>query len=387
MDFTQLLGGMSKETFLKEYWHKKPLLIRNAIPNFEAPLSSDDVAGLSLEEAVESRIIIEKGGKHPWEMRTGPFSENTFTKLPKEKWTLLIQGADHWIPELKEILNQFRFIPNWRLDDLMISYAVNGGNVGPHYDNYDVFLLQAEGQRHWHTGQVCDEDTPCIPDTQLRLIENFEQAEDWVLNPGDMLYLPPQMAHHGIAIGECMTYSIGFKAPSKSEVLLNYVERHIERYTQEDRYKDPDLALQPSGLIADQSIDKIQDILKELASDRDAIATWLGEYASEPKYDNIEALDPEVDEQELNSLIDQGAILLCNEASRFCYTSTTQGTTLFVDGLSYPLVADLTSFARQLCDSLILPNPIESDWLSKPLEVKLIIKLINQGALYFAQDD
>src|SRR5690554_6799721 len=188
-----LLGELSIAEFLQDYWQKKPLLIRNAWPGFKPLLSAEELAGLSLEEVIESRLVQEHG-ETPWQVRSGPFTESDYQALPDSHWTLLVQAVDQWIPEAADLLEHFRFIPSWRIDDLMISYAVNGGSVGPHYDQYDVFLLQAEGQREWRIGQMCSEQSAIVKGPKIRLLEQFDQTDSFVLNPGDMLYLPPKLA-------------------------------------------------------------------------------------------------------------------------------------------------------------------------------------------------
>ncbi len=154
----QLLGGLTPREFLRDYWQQKPLLVRQAIPGFESPISADELAGLALEEEVESRLVLEHGAR-PWELRRGPFAEDTFSQLPERDWTLLVQAVDQFVPEVAEVLKHFGFLPSWRIDDLMISFAAPGGSVGPHFDNYDVFLLQAQGQRRWKIGQMCEADS------------------------------------------------------------------------------------------------------------------------------------------------------------------------------------------------------------------------------------
>ena len=169
----QLLGGITAREFLRDYWQKKPLLIRQAIPDFESPIDADELAGLALEEEVESRLVIEHG-ERPWELRRGPFAEDEFSKLPEREWTLLVQAVDQFVPEVSELLEHFRFLPSWRIDDVMISFAAPGGGVGPHFDNYDVFLLQGHGKRNWKIGQMCDSESPLLPHADLRILAGFQ---------------------------------------------------------------------------------------------------------------------------------------------------------------------------------------------------------------------
>lgn len=280
-----ILGHLSIEEFLRDYWQKKPVLIRNAWPSFEPLLSAEELAGLSLEEEIESRIVQEEGPNEPWQVSSGPFNEETYQGLPKEKWTLLVQAVDQWIPEAADLLEHFRFIPSWRIDDLMISYAVDGGSVGPHYDQYDVFLLQAEGQREWRLGQMCSEESAVVQGPKIRLLEHFEESERLLLNPGDMLYLPPALAHHGIARGECMTYSIGFRAPSVAE-LSQVLADDVSQHSSDDlRYQDKDLSRQAdNGLITPAASQRFRQLLSDILDDDVRLQNTLGRLMTEPKY-------------------------------------------------------------------------------------------------------
>ncbi len=275
-----LLGEITVETFLKEYWHKKPLLIRGAIPNFEGFLTPNELAGLACEADVQSRLISFQ--KKQWKLEQGPFSEKRFSKLPERDWTLLVQSVNHHLQEGVDLLQQFNFIPHARLDDLMVSYAPDGGGVGPHFDSYDVFLLQGCGQRVWRISE--QEDLSLVEGAPLRILQNFNVEKEWTLSAGDMLYLPPHVAHWGIAIGDCMTYSIGFRAPSAEELsgeFLNYLQMNREL---SGRYSDPDLAIQshPAEINADM-VKKVSAILDSLKWGEGDVTNFLGQYLSEPK--------------------------------------------------------------------------------------------------------
>tara|TARA_B110001450_G_scaffold97207_1_gene92261 strand:- start:29 stop:1138 length:1110 start_codon:yes stop_codon:yes gene_type:complete len=212
-------GSISRKQFLQDYWQKKPLLIKNALPNFICPLSPDELAGLSCEEEFESRIITGSIKNNLWSLNNGPFNEDIFSKLPENDWTLLVQGVDRYISNIYNLINEFDFIPRWRFDDIMISFASMGGGVGPHYDHYDVFLLQGLGSRKW---LISTKD--CSPDnylnnTPLRIMETFHEEVVWVAEPGDIVYIPPKVAHHGISLDkECITLSIGYRSYSAQEM-------------------------------------------------------------------------------------------------------------------------------------------------------------------------
>ena len=280
-----LLGDITAEQFLSQYWQKKPLLIKQAIPKFAGLLTPEDLAGLSCESEVQSRLIRRE--KSIWVVEDGPFDDEDFTKLPDKDWTLLVQTVNHHIPEAYDLLRQFNFIPTARLDDLMVSYAPDGGGVGAHVDTYDVFLLQGQGKRHWQWSN--QKDLSLVEDAPLKLLKNFEMEDEYVLEAGDMLYLPPQYAHWGVAVGECMTYSIGFRAPSHQELaseFLNYMqdELHQGKTSITGMYQDADLSLQTAPAeIGGLMIDKVNTALSAITWNTGNIADFLGRYLTELK--------------------------------------------------------------------------------------------------------
>lgn len=275
------LGGMTVERFLKEYWHKKPLLIRQAIPEFKAFFNPDDALAALQDESFESRVIVQNGATD-WNMTQGPLKPRQVPSRKKKNWTALIQGVDLNDASGHALLNLFRFVPDARLDDLMVSFATDGGGVGPHLDSYDVFLLQAHGQRHWKIGKTADETL--VPNMPLKTLKNFTHTEEFTLEAGDMLYLPPQYAHDGVAVGDCMTYSVGFRAPTYRELgvaLLNFVEDNIEI---EGRYADAKLKPQTTPAeLPKTMVDDVYNTLQQLKWDKGWVAECLGCYLSEPK--------------------------------------------------------------------------------------------------------
>ncbi len=270
------LGDMPIATFLHDYWQQKPLLIRQAFPGFSSPLSPKELVNLACDDIDTARLVLEKGGKSPWEVRHPPLRKKDFAKLPATHWTLLVNDVEKLLPEFTEIIEPFRFIPDWRIDDLMISYAVEGGSVGPHVDAYDVFLLQAHGQRRWQiTSQACAEDN-FLPDIDLRIMHEFTAEQEWVLEPGDMLYLPPDVPHYGLALGECMTYSVGFRAPSKADLLEDLLGELMENPAMQQRFRDPQRPLQTDpSLVTDSDLERLTDFVLSALPDRAAVKTWL----------------------------------------------------------------------------------------------------------------
>lgn len=286
----QLLGGLSPQLFMRRHWQKKPLLVRQAIANFQPLLDRAELFELASREDVQARMVIQepaqKSGKaSSWRFRHGPFERRALPALKRPGWTVLLQGVDLHHDAVHDLMNKFRFVPDARLDDLMISYATDGGGVGPHFDSYDVFLLQAQGRRHWRIGR--QKDLTLQADVPLKILANFVPEEEFVLEPGDMLYLPPRYAHDGIAMGECMTYSIGFRQPGRGELareLLQRLAEDAEDLVGVSVYRDPQQAAvgQP-GEIPAQMIEFARDALQGALKDPVALARALGEYLTEPK--------------------------------------------------------------------------------------------------------
>lgn len=321
----QTLANLDIADFVANYWQRKPLVIRQALPGFVDPISPDELAGLACEPDVESRLIIEKPKGNDWQLRHGPFDERDFTKLPTSHWTLLVQAVDLWSEEVAALKRQFRFIPDWRLDDVMISFAAPQGSVGPHFDNYDVFLLQGQGTRTWRLGQYCDDDEPLRPHPSLRLLKNFEMAEEFVLKPGDILYVPPRIAHWGIAEQDALTYSIGYRAPSVADILGHLVDDIGDTLTDRLRYTDP--AIDPGdhpARIPDSAIAHVRKLVAEAMIDDNRIRDWFGRFMTEPKY-------PDQHQQpDAWPLPKRGVVSVAPEA-RLAFTDTN----LFANGRCY----------------------------------------------------
>jgi 50S ribosomal protein L16 3-hydroxylase len=273
-----VLGDITPARFLRDYWHKKPLLIRRALPEFQPLLSREALFDMAARDDVESRLITHF--KKKWQMESRPIGK--LPPITRKEWTLLVQGVNLHNDAADALLRQFRFIPDARLDDLMISYATDAGSVGPHFDSYDVFLLQAHGQRRWRIG--AQTDLSLLENVPLKILRHFKPEQEFVLEPGDMLYLPPHYAHEGVALGECMTYSIGFRAPSYQELGGAFLQFMADTIDLPGRYADP--ALTVSKRPAEISRPMLSQVAAQLAKvefTRDDIAIFLGEYLSEPK--------------------------------------------------------------------------------------------------------
>jgi len=286
MDIDQpltLLGGLTPSQFMKRHWHKKPLLVRNAIPDFKPCVDRTQLVELAGRDGVESRLIVH--GDKGWKMKHGPLARRSLPPFSQKKWTFLVQGVDLHHDGVHQLMQQFRFVPDARLDDLMISYASDGGGVGPHFDSYDVFLLQAHGQRRWRIGR--QKDLTLEEGVPLKILKNFEPEQEFVLNPGDLLYLPPKYAHDGIAEGECMTWSIGFRSPQQGELareILQGLADEAPDRVGEAVYRDPSqpAVAHPAAMPADL-LEFARQALQQAQNDPHLLALLLGEYLTEPK--------------------------------------------------------------------------------------------------------
>lgn len=382
-----VFGGLSMDDFMRDYWQKKPLFVKQALPGFQPFLSGDELAGLALEDEVESRLVIEKDGTEPWQVIHGPLDESRFASLPESHWTLLVQEVNRHVPEVATLLDRFNFIPAWRLDDIMVSYAEDQGSVGPHTDNYDVFLIQAEGKRRWQISSQQVTDADLIPDIGMRIMGNFEPEQEWVLEPGDMLYLPPNVPHHGVALGNCMTYSVGFRAPTRTGMWQHYQE-YISESASEAFYADPDLqATQRPGLISSQVRDRIREIIRSLPQEDELIDDWFGRFISEPMRGSGPC-PPEtpLDAGGFEQAMQQAGICYRSEDTRFAYFDDKNGFRLYINGerIRHPgLTKELGGYIadyRQYHYGMLTP-------FFEAGQGAFLSDLYNQGYLYLILDE
>jgi 50S ribosomal protein L16 3-hydroxylase len=324
--------------FLRDYWQRQPLLIKNALPDFEDPLSAEELAGLSLEPEIESRLIERTADA--WLVEHGPFQENSFSR--GNPWTLLVQAVDHYLPEVAFLRQLIGFLPEWRIDDVMISYANDGGGVGPHYDNYDVFLLQGRGQRRWRLGQYCDETEALLADSELRILDNFVDESEYTLEAGDILYVPPRLAHWGIAIGDCMTYSIGLRAPRINDLLSRWTDQLTETLDPELLYRDPPLTpALATGEITDNSVQAALEQLRSLLAQTPENPDWFGELVTEPRYG-----DPDPPP---SCKLAAETLLSRNPAARLAWSQRADALRVYANGDTVAAPSDCKDLLEQLC--------------------------------------
>lgn len=349
--------GMPAAEFLRDYWQKRPLLIRNAFPGFETPVMPEDLAGLACEDGVLARIVEHDRAADAWTLRTGPFAEDDFPGMPDHDWTLLVQDVDKWDPDIRALLADFDFLPRWRLDDVMISFAAPGGSVGAHVDQYDVFLLQAHGHRRWQI-DASEAMGRGVPSTDfregvaLKLLREFHPTHDWVLGPGDMLYLPPNVPHHGVAEDACLTFSVGMRAPSAGELLGDFVDTVLAEADETVRYRDPDLSPpeDPNEIDADAMRRAIAGLNALWMNDPEQLGDWFGRFMTLYRsVDGSRMPEPARSRIEVEFDLQQGARLLRHPWTRCAWRrdgGTQSQARLYVAGQTFPLpIADARALA------------------------------------------
>ncbi|MBU1215513.1 MAG: cupin domain-containing protein [Gammaproteobacteria bacterium] len=344
-----LLGGLSPQKFLRDYWQKKPLLIRQAVPGFKGLLDPKQLMALACDEDTQARLVTYQRGE--FDLRHSPFVAKDFSGLSKKgQWSVLVQGVNHFLPEATELLKRFDFIPHARLDDLMVSYAPKGGGVGPHFDAYDVFLLQGYGHRRWQISTQADQTL--IEGAPLRILKDFRVEQEWVLEPGDMLYLPPHCAHNGIAEDDCMTYSIGFRTPWHQELAEQFLVYLQDRIDVQGTYADPDLKLQkhPSE-IGPAMLKKVGAAIRKVRWDDEDVANFLGCYLSEPKpHIFFDGPARPLSATRFSEAVLKRGVELDLKTLMLC-----QDKTVFVNGEAYKLRKNDYRVLRELADTRRLP--------------------------------
>ena len=368
--------NLDREEFLARYWQRKPLYLPGAITNFKPPISPQELAGLALEESIESRLVEYRDDR--WLLHHGPFQESDFDR--DHPWSLLVQAVDHWIPVVAELRKLVDFLPQWRVDDVMVSYAPDGGSVGPHFDNYDVFLLQGEGQRRWQIGPYCDSETRLLPHEELRLLETFVVEQEYLLNAGDILYVPPGYAHWGTAVGECTTFSIGFRAPRVTDMVSRFVDQLLEQLDPDQFYHDAiQVAATRAGELRPRDLDRALAQLQG-ALDQASGNHWFGELVTEPRYETYPDDD---DLGEARQLLQNGAgFVSLSPASRLAWQQEASGIQVYVNGDSRCFDDAVLPGLIELCEHWRL----DGDGLAATLETAagkgLLDYLLETGCIY-----
>jgi len=379
------LQGFDRSEFILQYWQKKPCLIRQAIADFQSPVSPQELAGLACEDEVHSRLIIEKGADIPWKLSYGPFKEDVFLALPKTHYSLLVSECQKWIPELADLIDQFRFIPDWRIDDLMVSYAPPGGSVGPHCDEYDVFLLQAQGRRKWQYTNDRVDNTALIPNLDLAIMQNFSCDQEAILLPGDMLYLPPGIAHHGVAVDDCLTFSIGFRAPTAIEVLESFILEVSRQVPASKRYSDPDLETSRHfAEITQTEIDRFRAMALSVMDQPETL--WIDSVGKLLSDSMVGDYDPDSLPARPCSLYNKNWVI--SSESRMLYHRSDSGISFYCNGQIYklPNSDSVAGIIQNLCElRFISAASIDACRQHKPL-IEMLSDLEKSAALVLAEE-
>jgi 50S ribosomal protein L16 3-hydroxylase len=382
-----ILGNISPAQFLADYWQSKPLLVRQAIRDFRPALDAQTLAGLALEEEVRARIVQETKSAPPWTCEYGPFDEEHFASLPASRWTLLVQDVEKHLPQHAYILDYFSFLPRWRIEDLMVSYAVDEGSVGPHTDRYDVFLLQAAGKRKWQLQLDNIDESALIENIDLQILKDFTADEEWILEPGDMLYLPPGIAHYGIALGESMTFSIGFRAPSQIELLQAFTERysmdeiHPQFYT--DRVKNDCRRSE----LQRQDVLRMQQLLMQTMENEDLVISAIGQLLTHPA-NALSLVDSDpVEMEDFIQMLSRSHSIKLHPASRCVYIRYGGNIDLYFNGSQYHVGAPAAQTIMQLCDNFQLPHEAIKPILSDRDSMDLLHDIYQQGYMYLEDND
>ncbi|MGB3393085.1 MAG: cupin domain-containing protein [Stenotrophomonas sp.] len=340
-----LMLGMTPERFLRDYWQKRPLLIRGAFADFQTPVLPEDLAGLACEEGALARIISHDPASDEWTLRSGPFNEQDFPGMPDHDWTLLVQDVDKWDPDVRALVANFGFLPRWRMDDVMISFAATGGGVGAHVDQYDVFLLQAHGQRNWKidASESTKGKRPPLgfrDDVELKLLKKFKPTHDWVLEPGDMLYLPPNVPHDGVAVNPCLTFSFGMRAPSSAELISDWLDDLVADADEAIRFQDPDLKLPADpNEIDEAAMKRVVAALNALRmNDPDRLGNWFGRFITTYRAagDILPSQSPPAPE-EMEAALAEGGLLERHPWARLAWRRASRGAVLYCAGLCFAL--------------------------------------------------
>ncbi|MCU7959524.1 MAG: cupin domain-containing protein [gamma proteobacterium symbiont of Bathyaustriella thionipta] len=380
-------SGISTTQFLAQYWQRQPLYMPAAISGCSSPLSANELAGLACDERIESRIVLQQDGQAPWQVLFGPFDEQQFADLPASHWSLLVQDVDKFVPAAADLLNYFRFIPDWRIDDIMVSYAPRQGSVGPHMDEYDVFLLQVQGQRRWRIENQPRSTDEYIEGLDLRILPSFNADQEWLMSAGDILYLPPGIPHWGIAENDCMTCSIGIRAPQWREMFEHYCQDLAEQCRHTEYYRDT--ALQPqtcSAEILPQALQQIEQKIGQMAaSSALQRMQWFGRYISSEK-PGLEITPPQhkLDVATFRQDFEKYSILQRHLGSRIFFSSLeNHQISIFANGQAFTLAASERGFVEALSHQRPLHFGFIDTWLENDANLELLNHLFNLGHFYF----
>ena len=374
-------GDLTPEKFLKEYWQKKPLLIKQALPNFQGTIEADELAGLAMEQEIESRIIAQNEDKS-WLVEHGPFDD--FEKFGEENWTLLVQAVNNWSRDTDQLISLFTFIPRWRIDDVMVSFSTPNGGVGAHLDQYDVFILQGEGKRRWQVGAPDSSLTTLIPHPDLKQVSEFTPIIDEITEAGDLLYIPPNHPHNGVSIENSLNFSIGFQAPSNQDLWSAFADKLIDEELGNQRFPDPDRTVTDSPYqLKEADINKIKSFMLEQLADQELFSQYISQYLTQSHH-TLELLIPmeAFSTEQVMDFLDNNEIQFTPVSgikSLVCYTPETN---LFINGDKFQLTDETKELGNILAGSLPMTTEKAKSFMSCLKNVQLLTSVLNKGYWY-----
>ena len=382
--FTLNLEEMTQQEFLDKYWQKQPVIIRQGFKGFVDPISADEMAGLATEEEVESRLVHKTDGK--WQAAFGPFE--SYEHLGSENWSLVVQALDNYSEEAAEIIEAFRFLPHWRLDDLMASFATPAGSVGPHIDNYDTFICQGSGSRHWRVGDKGDHVEFAAHESLLH-VENFDAIIDDTLNTGDIIYIPPGFPHEGISLDSSMSFSVGFRANSAVSLLSAFADHLIDHEQGKALLVDPDRRVtEHSGEVSNKDYSSIKQQLQNLLDDEVSFKAFTGNFLTNAKHDlDVLLPDEPFDLSEVANLLTSHAIKRLGGLRAFYFEDTINKGFCYINGQELNFNEEIAEAVKLLCDNILLSPDQMSGFNHNAAFVELATQLLNQGYWYLAEND
>ena len=380
--FTLDLNQMSQNEFLTEYWQKKPVVIKQGFKNFVDPILPDELAGLAMEEAIESRLVYKKGAE--WQAEFGPFEK--YEHLGDRNWSLVVQALDNFSEEAAEIIEPFRFIPHWRLDDLMASFATEGGGVGPHVDNYDVFICQGSGKRHWRVGDNTKQ-TEVIAHEALLHVEAFEAIIDVELEPGDILYIPPGFPHEGIALEPSMSFSVGFRANSTVSLLSALADHLIDNELGTELLGDADRqAITRSGEITNNDYHSLKSQLNNLLENEEVFKNFVGKFLTNAKHElDLMPSEEPFERDEVSQLLTIHHIKRLGGLRAFYFEDTINDGVFYINGEQKNCSSDIVPAIKLLCDQSIVTSEDLAPWYDNEQFLSLMIELLDQGFWFWVE--
>ncbi|MFZ6687747.1 JmjC domain-containing protein [Undibacterium sp. SXout11W] len=376
---TLQLSEFSIQEFLANYWQKKPVLIRQGFPGFYDLIRPDELAGLACESQIESRVIYKKDGE--WQAESGPFE--SYGRFGKKDWTLVVQAVDHWSPDVADLVQAFSFIPKWRLDDVMISYAAAGGGVGPHIDLYDVFICQGSGRRHWRVGDRGNHRQFAAHPALLHT-EAFEAIIDAELTAGDILYIPPGFPHEGVCLENSMSFSVGFRSKSARDMLSGLADHLIDQDLGSALITDPERPLHTKqGHINNSDLAMIKAQMQAILNDETVMTDFIGSFLSKTKCElDLQALDDEISEDELIDILHNEGLRRTGGLRCFYLDHSIGQGVCYIDGQRYGFGAQTRDAVIALCNNDEIDADMLADGLSNPVFVKALQEWVNQGYWY-----